>query len=664
MPKKDLTTVSQAPRPSDDPASPAAGKWYWVGRKGQADERWLGCVRHLGSNYALLVGPSKSHAGSLHCDRIHFDGFWEVCEWEPNPDPIVQGRVTMHWQQAQGYLREITALAAQLGVAPHQAIAGPAEETQALSLRQGDRAQEYKKALILAKTKTLPELFQHVKHENEMAASWMKAQLIPLEAEAATMGGLIDRIEDRIFSVELYAGLVESVECIKEGKPAGNDEKIRLMQRRHYMDEECLAAYETGGMEYKDLKAFEKWLLKPATFTRIMPFERTILAFRVRRTEKERVVHTIKQFVKVMGDADADLLTFLYIRNGEQCFRLSTELDFGARLFPEQDRKWLVQGKLWARMFCDSVNEVITDDEYQGKLEDEAKAKAKNAKLPKAQRSWDSFDRIKRDYHMFSPASVYYDDIAAHLSKQVKEHNRLVLVLQGLLDRSPVLHPHPPWQIWTAAGFNAALELIYDDSRALSAGEAPDFEAYRARLNHYLKDGSLTVGQEVAWEIREAGRENGRQQRDWRRRGEPYYHKRYRPSGDPGPGTITTVARYKRGNKAVVYKWARESQSWNRPTREIPCSLITGTENVLNIDAYKPGDFRLFYDDPRTRVDYLRWAYLLLEAEECHAGNRDIKPNPIERDDSLVIAPTPTERVVDLKKRKKRKPMRDRWVGS
>jgi len=44
------------------------------------------------------------------------------------------------------------------------------------------------------------------------------------------------------------------------------------------------------------------------------------------------------------------------------------------------------------------------------------------------------------------------------------------------------------------------------------------------------------------------------------------------------------------------------------------------------VSAYKPGDFRTFFADPRTRAEYLRWAPLLLEAEEYHAGNREIAP--------------------------------------
>src|SRR6185503_2497735 len=105
-----------------------------------------------------------------------------------------------------------------------------------------------------------------------------------------------------------------------------------------------------------------------------------------------------------------------------------------------------------------------------------------------------------RRFTKFSPENVYYDEIAARIKSQIDHHNRLVLVLQGLLDRSPVFHPHPPYQLWDGDSFNQAIKLIYDDSRSLVQGDKPDFEAYRAELNASLKVGCVTVGQEDYWE--------------------------------------------------------------------------------------------------------------------------------------------------------------------
>ena len=138
------------------------------------------------------------------------------------------------------------------------------------------------------------------------------------------------------------------------------------------------------------------------------------------------------------------------------------------------------------------------NEEYQEPLVDldglidsmEKQEKQRRASVEASERACEPIRLGFYSYVQWSKASVYFDDISAKVQAQVDRHNRLVLVLQGLLDRSPVFHPHPPWKIWNADGMAAAMELLYDESRALVSGPKPDFEAYRARLNRSIKAGS------------------------------------------------------------------------------------------------------------------------------------------------------------------------------
>lgn len=199
-----------------------------------------------------------------------------------------------------------------------------------------------------------------------------------------------------------------------------------------------------------------------------------------------------------------------------------------------------------------------------------------------------------------------------------------------------MFHPHPPWRIWEPAGFAAALKLIYDNGRAITPGDAPDFEAYRARLNASIKVGTMTVGQEEAWERIEAEKENAK---DKQGRSVPRY--RYRPHHDPGPGTIAKVVEIKKRTKACVYRWTRKKNNgrkvWipnpNRPGwghnekvyDDIQVKVTVPINLLLNVDAYTPGDFHQFFDDPRTRADYIRWAPLLLVAEDWKAAKHRMR---------------------------------------
>ncbi len=588
---------------------------------------WLGCVTHVGSNYVQIEGPADN--GSTYVTRIHYDNFWKRCVLVEDPDPIIDGKILHYQAETRRLMQEVRAVTAKLGVAPRHEITEGDSEVKAISIRSSEPVEAYKKALVTAKDKTLPDLFKQIEASNEMMSTWMKAKIIPLKAEAEALTDTVDLVKDRIFNVELYAGLVEKVVRVRDGAAADNDAQVHLMQRRAYMDEECLVGYEVGGMDYKNIEDFEKWLCKPANFQRLLPYPKTVVAFQIRRDRKDREANSLSDYIQVMAEEAADKWTYLYVRNGEQLHRIRTEIEFEEQLFPDTNNKIFTSSKLWATRFLHGeIRDLISDDEFQSKVEAYEEHLKKLKKIPEKDHWRHRQENPHSTYQPFTPDNVYYDDIMEIIQKEKKKHNRLVLVMQGLLDRSPVLHPHPPWQLWTGEGFAAAFKLIYDGTRAISAGPKPDFEVYRAQLNRFLRTGSITVGQEKSWLIREAEKANRKRYASRYRHESDRDYRFYKPSGDPGPGTLARVDSYSEAKRACTYKWKRKGQMTRYTIEEkmVPSSLTTGEENVLNVDAYTPGDFHLFFDDPRTRAEYIRWAWLLLEAEECHAGNRDLKP--------------------------------------
>lgn len=186
--------------------------------------------------------------------------------------------------------------------------------------------------------------------------------------------------------------------------------------------------------------------------------------------------------------------------------------------------------------------------------------------------------------------------------------------------------------------------VFYDATRSLTTGEAPDWHVYRASLNRFLAPGCVTVGQERAW-LRAEGK------KQYEREGRSSYgrearrhrdHEFYRPDGDPGPGQFARLLRLDRQGHAHYgwevkregYKVTREYEvgvgTWERKRwtdwkvpRTFRCD-VDGRDSLLCADAYTPGDFHLFFDDPRTRADYIEWAPLLLACEEYRAGNREV----------------------------------------
>lgn len=636
-------------RVSEDETLIEVGQWYWV--KNNEDATWLGAVTHVGSNYAKLEGPTRYGTHSL---RVHFEDFETLCTFEPDPEAHLRRKVEEHQRRVDGLLNDIKQLTAGLGIV-RLALGAPAAAAsqQALVQVHGQRnVEEYKEALIKAKKETLPELFKKVKEEHEQMAVWMKAALIPLEAQTKGLRQHTEAINDRIFIVELYAGLVEQLVQLREGRPAENATQVTLFQRRHYMDEECLANYDAGGMDFRSIGEFDAWLLREDNLYRLLPKERCVVAFRVRRYEKEHdPVYSLSEWISLFYENEQNRKTFLYLRNGEQVYRLSTGIDFGDSLFPDTEHAQLEGKDLWVELDSSNrIKNVVTTatveyakECWKAKLKRYAKEKREHRKKhkewealsdeekEKTHEPWLSHyfsDFDKRRFEPLTPESVYYDDGMKQLADDIQAHNRVATVLQGVLDRSPAFHPHPPWQLFTREGFEAGIELVYDVSRALTSGDPPDFEAYRRECNRSIREGSVTVGQHWEWMRHEAEKENERRNNDYRVRHHSNY-KFFHPHGNSGPGLLARVVRVtKKGD--CFFEWTRERRThrYYRNDEVIRCRFKCPSSKLFHVDVYEPGDFKMFFSDPRTRVEYLQWAPYLLAAEDYHAD----KARTVKRD--------------------------------
>jgi len=80
-------------------------------------------------------------------------------------------------------------------------------------------------------------------------------------------------------------------------------------------------------------------------------------------------------------------------------------------------------------------------------------------------------------------------------------------------------------------------------------------------------------------------------------------------------------------SRKCLFRWTRDSlrSDWYGNYKKIKCSVTVPMDELFNVDAYTPGDYHQFYDDPRTREEYLEWAPLLLAAEDYHAGKLKIR---------------------------------------
>lgn len=663
-----LTVIDQTTRIEHE-SEVDVGQWFWV-KKDPDAEPWLGCIVSMGSNYVEVESPYRRQL------RVHVDDFFRVLTHEPNAGGIIRQKIQGHQQEVMRLMGEVQRVSKCLGVSKHRKLTERSEvdpEQNALvALSQSPDVSQYKTDLVKAKEKTLPDLFKLIGEQNKEMSIWMVAEALPLKAQAEAMKGVVGEIEDRIFNVTLYAGLSEEVIKVRGGEPAAYDEKLHLMQRKLFMDEECLLGYRVGGMEFKDLGDFDDWLTEEENFNRIFPFPRCMVAFQVRRNKKEREDGgCLQTYLINIRLEDADRETFLYIRNGEQLYCMGCDLKFGEMIFPDE-KEFDPSGPMMAKMYCGRVEKVISLHDYEVRVAElEEKRAAHNLWFkknpfkqwlkknpthpvtrfqmggrervdePNTERQWkeanphrdpDVYGGFRTsDWSPFDQSNVYFDEILGEIQDRIKYYNRVALIIQGLFDRSPVLHPHAPAKLGEPGGFEAAVKLVYDGMTLYSSQEPPDFEAYCAELRESLNEDSVVIGQEKKFLQKEAEKENKRTRESWNYKAT--YHEEFSPYGNDGPGYLAKMVQWKARVKKAVFQWyrKREKSAWvgyKRTYDPILCKLTVEAGDLFNVSAYKPGDFKQFFQDPRTRREYLKWAPMLLTAEEYHAGN--IKPQVFE----------------------------------
>ncbi|MDA7087485.1 hypothetical protein PH586_13920 [Pseudomonas sp. SA3-5] len=615
---------------------PVIGQWFWV------HEQWFGCVIGVGSNFVELSGPAGGK--SSHNARIHFADISHALRHEPDHQRVLANKVEQSKAAIASLMQEVQTLTTSLGVAPRQQLehSTPSSASGLATLAAQGDIEAYKKALITAQKEALPKLRDQLRSANETLMSWISAEMLPLEALAAQSTDVVDDIQDRVFNIELYAGLAESVVQFCEGQAAEASEKLRVFQRMLFCDEEALLAYDCGGLEISDLPSFQDWLSQPQNRDRLLPYPRCLVAMRVRRTGKDRDADgSLLSLMHNLALAEADHSTFLFIRNGEQLYRISTAIEFDELIFPDKavfDPCEPMMVKMWGSR----VEQKITRREFESRLAShdawQARVEAWEEQHPCSE--WEARNPGKNYYQAnphrlrndgdngFNPANwkpfdhsnVYYDEALKEIADDVRKYNRVAVIVQGLFDRSKCLAPHPPIRSWTAEGFRSAIELIYD-AAGLSHGEPPCFETYRARCNALIGESSILFGQQLAWLKREAQRECRRIDKDPRSNNGTPRPKLFEPQGDPGPGYLARPSMVQVKARKAVFAWLRESRSQRAASSSpIRVTLSVPFDEMFNVSAYQPGDYRMFFQDHRTRKQYLKWAPLLMAAEDYHQG--------------------------------------------
>jgi hypothetical protein len=558
---------------------PKRGEWYWVtyqeswGNKKKVTE--LMCVKGLGSNHVKFTRSSVG--GGTDTEWIHFKDLFQSIKPEPNWKAVIEKEI----EEKKAELKEAVSL---LADKVHQADMLPEDSGAPASMLPSTSRVDpkvRKKALLHLRDKALPEAQKSVENITKELVALHSDLVLPMMVECKRMLKIKDKIEDRLFVLELYAGLGEEAVQIAKGKVPDPDTPIAIRQMIRYMDEESLIDYDKGGMDYKKLEDFDAWIARPENYKRLLPEERCVVALQIRRHMKDYgpCGNSFGELMQRMGEHKENMRTYLCIRNGENLWRLATEIDFKPGLLPNRD-------------------------EFHKPFEEPDK----HGYYPKGQ-SFPFGERKYRDPEIITPDDLRYDEKVEERQKLIFQYNRILFLIQGLLDRSKVFQPHPPMNLSDPDVVQKYLKLIHDEQDGLPSWNPPKWEQYRDEKNASIKIGSFVYAEwdEEKWE------NWNRKTRYWKEKG------------------IFKVTSIKKDRSEVRLSWEHGETRWgwefpdavwNRgrwgewPKKHKFNHKWVKMEKVFHLDAYVPGDYKKFLCDAYLKGAYLDWAPQLLAGED------------------------------------------------
>ncbi len=239
--------------------------------------------------------------------------------------------------------------------------------------------------------------------EVESAIAALEQQKHALEQHMSAIKAELARRMESIWLIELFLGSHEQVKMIRDGDPAPLGTPIAVRQQVLCMDEE-IAVHDwlktpgrVGTFDHKDIGDFDRWLCEnPEGLETICPWQKGIVGLRVRRLDKERrPADNLEDLYRQAQETAADRMTYLLVRNGEKLYRLWVDVNVWPRLFANEEEAATAAGG--------------------GPVDPE-----------------DSFSDFRRKSNAESAQRVLKQQIAG------------LIALQGILERSDLLHPLLP----------------------------------------------------------------------------------------------------------------------------------------------------------------------------------------------------------------------------
>ena len=424
--------------------------------------------------------------GAVADDRLgskHYDRGWRVLAeeflavFEPVPEAealaarqseidAVQGRIADLNQDVQAAQGDLMRLASGAGAAPVLLSApdgsrsGDAGEArQELAARSSGTMADRARAITSVSDRISANAVAMGKATSRVALYYgerSKAALAAVQPALAVAG----RLMEHVGTMGLYLGHGVEAQLLVDGMSAPASDKLSLLQRRLFMDEEVLIHLEDGGADIEDVGAFAEHLRSdPALVERIFGAPRAVVAMAARRNDKEYLkgsTPTIRSILDSVLKNQANKATFLLVRDGGRIWivDLPDDMQGLARLFPTPA----------------------------------------DLEAPYTKKSWFSEPPTR-----IGPDSLDYAKATEEFRKLAVHYERVLILLWGLHDRLNLFGPFAEGSEYTGFGDprlqQERFRLVFDD-QSLLGRDFPPYHKWLASKNAGLQSGSRVA---VLW---------------------------------------------------------------------------------------------------------------------------------------------------------------------
>ncbi len=408
-----------------------------------------GCIEFWLGDHCWCYGPSEAEA---------FDATFER---------VVNGAAIRQHQIGQ-LIQEIDEIGVELDGEQRQLTCLDPYGEPSTSTELAVARMESVKRHVATTRNTVLKVQKHLEAKQGELKRLLDEQVRALASKRSELDRLVKTAEEAIWSINLYLGRGEEIVELRSGAPAPLDDPIVIHQNLRYMDEECGLDAREGGITFANVAAFDRWLLAdPANLDRVIPSSKGIVVFHVKRSDDKQYHSPWEASDKL----NANLCwTYFLIRNGERLYRVYADIVVGQRLFPEPDDYQSVFVRNDRRYEASETNEYL------------------------------------------KPGTREYMKALEEAADKQRHYLRILLILQGLLDRTPIFHPMPVARVnlCDPDSYGGLVQLYRSDHLVLTDGR-PTFAEWNHAINQRIDVGCRIIGTfDYRADIRESKYNEGR----------------------------------------------------------------------------------------------------------------------------------------------------------